>query len=74
MDLESYSFYSFSDKKALSFQTKYYSCIEYIHKANEPFRFDTKENCLKVLIYEINFIKQRRNLGFTKRFCLPFIN
>ena len=40
-----YSFYSFSDKKALCLQKKYYGCLEYIHKANEPFRFDTKENC-----------------------------
>src|SRR3954453_1360823 len=40
-----YSFYSFSDKKALCLQKKYYGCLEYVHKANEPFRFDTKENC-----------------------------
>ena len=32
-----YSFYSFSDKKALCFQTKYYGCLEYVHKANDTF-------------------------------------
>ena len=40
-----YSFYSFSDEQAIIFQSKYYGCLEYIHRAKEPFRFDTKENC-----------------------------
>ena len=44
-----YSFYSFSEKKALYFQTKYYGCLEYIDKANESFRFDTIENCYEGL-------------------------
>ena len=46
---KTYSFYSFSENKALCFQTKYYGCLEYIDKANEPFRFDTIENCYEGL-------------------------
>jgi thiamine kinase-like enzyme len=44
-----YSFYSFSDERALSFQSKYYGCLEYIHKSTNPFRFDSKENCCEGL-------------------------
>jgi len=66
-----YSFYSFSDNKALCFQTKYYGCLEYVHKANEPFRFDTKENCSEGLQLLYLFHQTTKKLQESYKTILP---
>ena len=66
-----YSFYSFSDKKALCFQTKYYGCLEYVHKANTPFRFDTKENCSEGLQLLNQFHQTTKKLQESYKTILP---
>lgn len=63
--------YSFLDNKALCFQTKYYGCLEYIDKAKEPFRFDTKENCSEGLQLLNQFHQTTKKLQESYKTILP---
>jgi thiamine kinase-like enzyme len=66
-----YSFYSLSKEPVLFFQSKYFGCLEYIKKANDPFYFDTRENCREGLQLLQQFHETTEKLEGSYRTLLP---
>jgi thiamine kinase-like enzyme len=66
-----YSFYNFSKEQSLYFGSQYYGCIEYLEKGNQPFFYDSKENCEEGLQLLQNFHKTSEKLMGSYKTILP---
>lgn len=66
-----YSFYTFSKEQSLYFGSQYYGCIEYLKKGNQPFLYDSRENCDEGLQLLRNFHETSEKLIGSYKTILP---
>lgn len=69
-----YSFYSFPKEQCLYFESQYYGLLEFLHKGEKPFSYNSRKNCQEGLQLLQSFHKTSEKLVGSYKTILPFFH